>query len=72
MLIMNTPAQIQTENRPPWEDWEDQGGFDDEESLMGRLSSNQLIPFQERPWYYEKKRPRIYRPAATGIQLSFL
>lgn len=51
MLIMNTPAQIQTENRPPWEDWEDHGGFDDEESLMGKLFVNQPVAFQDRPWY---------------------
>ena len=31
MLIMNTPPQVQIENCPPWKDWEDQGGFDDEE-----------------------------------------
>ena len=72
MLIMNKPVQIQTENRPPWEDWEDHGGFDDEESLMGKAITHQSAPFQERPWYYEKKRTSIYRPAATGIQLSFL
>ena len=71
MLIMNTSAQIRTENRPPWEDWEDHGGFDDEESLMGRLSSTHLIPFQERPWYYEKKRSSPHKPIPFGIQMSF-
>ena len=35
MLIMNTTLQGQAENCPPWKDWEDDGGFDDEEALMG-------------------------------------
>ena len=72
MLIMSTPEQSQAENRPPWEDWEDHGGFDDEESLMGKAVSRQSAPFQERPWYYEKKRSGFFQPADTGIQLSFL
>ena len=67
MLILSTPAQIQAKTSPPWEDWEDQGGFDDEESLIGKLSSNQLIHFQERSWYYEKKRSITYKPIAFGI-----
>lgn len=72
MLIMNTSSQLKTENGPPWEDWEDNGGFDDEESLIGKLSSNRLITFQERPWYYEKKRSITHQPIALGIQISFL
>ncbi len=72
MLIMNTPAQIQTETCPPWEDWEDHGGFDDEESLMGKLPSCQSVPCPERPWYYEKKRSGIHLPIRASIQLSFL
>ena len=72
MLSMNAAAQIQSKSPPPWEDWEDHGGYDGEESLMGKAITHQSAPFQERPWYYEKKRASIYRPGATGIQLSFL
>ncbi len=70
-MLINTATQIQKENSP-WEDWEDHGGFDDEESLMENGVPRQSAPFHERPWYYEKKWTGIYRPTATGIQLSFL
>lgn len=67
MLMQNQPGQC-----PPWEDWEDQGGFDDEDSLMGKLPSYQSTPFPERPWYYEKKQGCTHQPIQTSIQLSFL
>ena len=70
-MITDTAKQIQR-SCSPWEDWEDGGGFDDESSLMGIIIPELSVIFQERPWYYEKKRTSIYRPAATGIQLSFL
>lgn len=72
MLIMNTPPQVQKENCPPWKDWEDDGGFDDEESLMGVTGSKRSAIFQEKPWYYEKKRGNVRQPITFGIQISFL
>lgn len=72
MLIMNTTVQIQSESHPSWEDWEDHGGFDDEEALMGKKLTFQTVPFQERQWYYEKK-PSSYKQLITvSIQMSFL
>ncbi len=72
MLNMSTTAQIKTENHPPWEDWEDHGGFDDEESLMGRRITLPPAPFQERQWYYEKKRGNKHQTITVSIQMSFL
>ncbi len=70
-MRMNTATQIQKESRP-WEDWEDHGGFDDEESLMGIAVPKRSVIFQEKPWYYEKKRGNVHRPITFGIQISFL
>ena len=70
-MFMNTAPQIQKENRP-WEDWEDHGGFDDEDSLFGGPSLNQSAPFLERPWYYEKKRNSVHRSRFVCVQMSFL
>ena len=70
-MRMNTATQIQKESRP-WEDWEDHGGFDDEESLMGVTAPKQSVIFQEKPWYYEKKRGNVHQPITFGIQISFL
>ena len=72
MLSMKTAAQMRSENHPPWEDWEDHGGFDDEEALMGKRITLQSVPFQERQWYYEKKRSYHQKPITVSIQLSFL
>ncbi len=72
MLIMKTTVQIQSESHPPWEDWEDNGGFDDEEALMGKRISFQSAPFLETPWYYEKKRSNRQKPIPVSIQMSFL
>lgn len=72
MLIMSTSPQIQTENCPPWKDWEDQGGFDDDEALDGIIDPKRPTPFQERLWYYEKKRKCTWQPIIFGVQLSFL
>ncbi len=66
-MIMNT-----RETNLPWDDWEDQGGFDDEEALFGKYSSSQKEPFLERPWYYEKKRYSVHQPLFVCIQMSFL
>ena len=68
---MNTDSQIQKGNKP-WEDWEDYGGFDDEESLMGVAAQKRSVIFQEKPWYYEKKRGSAHQPNTFGIQTSFL
>ena len=57
---MNSVTKIK--NNPPWEDWEDHGGFDDVESLVGQKSTLHLAPFQERPWYYEKKHAQKHQP----------
>ena len=62
MLSMKTTAQVQSESHPPWEDWEDHGGFDDEEALMGKKIIPQSAPFQERPWY---------SPSLTNVRLNF-
>ena len=70
-MLMNKATQIQKENSP-WEDWEDHGGFDDEESLMGVAAPNRPFIFQEKPWYYEKKRGSFHQPITFGIQISFL
>ncbi len=56
----------------PWEDWEDDGGFDDESSLMGIIIPERSVIFQERPWYYEKKRSILHKPVPFGMQQSFL
>jgi len=72
MLSMNTAAQIQSKSPPPWEDWEDHGGFDDEEALMGKKIIPQSAPFQDRQWYYEKKRSYHQKPITLSIQMSFL
>ena len=71
-MNMNTTAQIKTESHPPWEDWEDHGGFDDEEALMGKKITLQSAHFQERQWYYEKKRCNPQKPITVSIQMSFL
>ena len=64
-------VQCQAEKHPAWEDWEDEGGFDDDESLMGftphRTSKG---PPQERPWYYEQKKSGPF--GIMAMQLSFL
>ncbi len=72
MLSMKTNAQMRSENHPPWEDWEDHGGFDDEEALMGKRFTLQSATFQERQWYYEKKRGNHQKPILVSIQMSFL
>ena len=72
MLSMNAAAQIQSKSPPSWEDWEDHGGYDDEEALMGKKFTFQSAPFQERQWYYEKKRSYHQKPITVSIQLSFL
>ena len=72
MLSMNAAAQMRSENHPPWEDWEDLGGFDDEESLMGKRITFRSTPFQERPWYYENKQAKNRQPITVSIQMSFL
>ena len=71
-MMMDKTAQRQIEKCPPWEDWEDHGGFDDEEALMGKLTSKSPVLFQERPWYYEKQKNRNPHPITVCIQLSFL
>ena len=63
-------VQHQAENHPAWEDWEDDGGFDDEEALMEfkSLKARRGSP-QERTGDYEK------RDVVYGIvvrQMSFL
>lgn len=70
-MLLNITTQIQKESRP-WEDWEDHGGFDDEESLMGVAAPKRSIIFLEKPWYYEKKRNSTQHPITFGIQISFL
>ena len=66
-------AKNNLEKHPAWEDWEDHGGFDDEEALMGILHSRKKNDFlQERPWYYEKNKTRHYAPQIATKQLSFL
>ena len=70
-MLMNKATQIQKEHMP-WEDWEDHGGFDDEESLMGVTAPKRSVIFQEIPWYYEKKRGNVHQPITFGIQISFL
>ena len=72
MLSMKTTTQVQSESNPPWEDWEDHGGFDDEEALMGKRITFLSAPFQERQWYYEKKHCSHQEPITVSIQLSFL
>ena len=67
---MDTVSKAETS--PPWEDWEDHGGFDDEDALMGSIASKQQLPNQERPWYYEKKQKCAYQPITFSVQLSFL
>lgn len=69
---MNDTVQRQAENHPAWEDWEDQGGFDDEESLMGKRITFQSAIFQNRSWYYEKKKIITPRTITFGVQMSFL
>ncbi len=64
-------TRIQEEDHP-WSDWEDHGGFDDEDALMGRIDQRRHIPFPELPWYYEKKQCVLCRPVTVGIQMSFL
>lgn len=70
-MLMNTATQIQKENKP-WEDWEDYGRFDDEESLMGVTVPKRSVIFQEKPWYYEKKLGNVHQPITFCIQTSFL
>ena len=70
-MLMNTAVHIQKDSGP-WEDWEDCGGFDDEESLVGMSIMQQSDIFQEKTWYYEKKRGSIHQPNTFGIQTSFL
>ena len=70
-MLINTATQIQKESKP-WEDWEDYGGFDDEESLMGVAAQKRSVIFQEKPWYYEKKRGSAHQSITFGIQMSFL
>lgn len=62
---------IRTDNRP-WEDWEDDGGFDDDDALMWIITPKRQLPVQERPWYYEKRGKRADRPLTFSVQLSFL
>ena len=69
---MNDTVQHQAENHPAWEDWEDQGGFNDEESLMEKRITFQSAIFQKRPWYYEKKKIITPRTITFGVQMSFL
>lgn len=70
-MLTNTDTQIQKENNP-WEDWEDCGGFDDEESLIGMSIMQGPDVFQAMPWYYEKKRGSNHQSNTLGIQTSFL
>ena len=72
MLSMKTTEQVKSESHPSWEDWEDHGGFDDEEALMGKRITLRSVPFQERPWYYEKKQANKHQPIIVSIQMSFL
>ncbi len=62
----------QNEKGLPWEDWEDHGGFDDDEALDGIIAPKRPTQFQERPWYYEKKRGNVNKAIVFGIQTSFL
>ena len=70
--MMDSSMQIQRRGDPPWKDWEDQGGFDDEEALMGVIASKRSASFQEQPWYYEKKQANKHQPIMVSIQMSFL
>ena len=70
LTIMNTSPKIN--NNPPWEDWEDHGGFDDDEALIGKRITFQSVPYQKRSWYYEKKSSSPQEPITVSIQMSFL
>ena len=70
LTIMNTSPKIN--NNPPWEDWEDHGGFDDDEALIGKRITFQSIPYQKRPWYYETKSSGPQKTITVSIQMSFL
>ena len=68
---MNDTVQCQAENHPAREDWEDDGGFDDDDSLMGftPCRTSKGLP-QERPRHYEQKKSE---PSGIMLtQLSFL
>ncbi len=56
----------------PWDDWEDHGGFDDDESLMGIITPERSVFFQVRPWYYENKQSKPFTPVVISVQTSFL
>ena len=70
--MMDTPMQIQRRADPPWKDWEDHGGYDDEETLLGSIVFNKPALPQDRPWYYEKKRYSPCQPITVCIQMTFL
>ena len=70
LTIMNTSTK--KKNSPPWEDWEDHGGFDDDEALIGKRITFQSLSYQKRPWYYEKKSSGPQKPITVSIQMSFL
>ena len=69
---MDMVTQIKKENPSPWEDWEDHGGFDDDEALIGKYILNYPPSFKRRPWYYEKQQRKIRHSGRASIQLSFL
>ena len=46
--------------------------FDDDEALIGKRITFQSVPYQKRPWYYEKKSNSPQKPITVSIQMSFL